>query len=209
MAAAVREVVALFTFSKDEGVRRRAQGDLRALALEHHFRVVGFVAIHSRTPTVWVAQLLRLLAKNPGTGLLCRVVGDVAMNPIVLHEFLVALSKQESFLYLGDAHLELSCESLGAIATLLATALGVQVLERSQAIKKALARKKRVQPLGGVAFGQTEDERKLIGKICRLHNDGMSLQKICDFLSENNIDTVRHKKWYPTTVKRIIERIRT
>lgn len=81
---------------------------------------------------------------------------------------------------------------------------------RSGRIKNSLLQlAKKGVVLGGRKYGSTPEEARIIRQILKLNNEGKSLEEICQLLDKNNIKTARNKKWYPTTVKRLIERNKT
>jgi hypothetical protein len=82
--------------------------------------------------------------------------------------------------------------------------------ERSSKIKQSLNLVKQSgRKLGGKPFGVTASELTIIQQILNLYKNGYGLKKICDLLESNNIKTVANKRWYPTTIKRIIERTKS
>lgn len=80
------------------------------------------------------------------------------------------------------------------------------------AIKKARGERVGQIPYGMMKNPQNPDmvipdmtEQKIIQLIKALHNEGKSYRQICAFLAEKGLDS-RGKKWYPTTIGRLLKR---
>lgn len=83
--------------------------------------------------------------------------------------------------------------------------------------KEALAHKQaQGEHVGSVPFGyvldgerlaQNEAEAAVIARVADLRNAGQTLQEIADTLNAEGISTKRGGRWYPTTVKNILERV--
>jgi DNA invertase Pin-like site-specific DNA recombinase len=108
---------------------------------------------------------------------------------------------------LANDRVEFDAIYLGAMRNLLAMTKWAEGKKRSESIKKSLKLKKaQGQRLGGQRFGVLAHEANVVQQILKLHEQGSSLQQICQALALTDIKTVRNKKWHPTTIKRIIER---
>jgi len=83
--------------------------------------------------------------------------------------------------------------------------------------KEALAHKQaQGEHVGSVPFGYVLDGERLanheaeaavIARVVDLRNAGQTLQEIADTLNAEGISTKRGGRWYPTTVKNILERV--
>lgn len=61
--------------------------------------------------------------------------------------------------------------------------------------------------LDGERLAQNENEAAVIARVVDLRNAGQTLQEIADALNAEGISTKRGGRWYPTTVKNILERV--
>ena len=85
----------------------------------------------------------------------------------------------------------------------------------SERTKTALTHKKEQgEHCGGVGFGYKvinkklakTEQYKVVKTIEELRNQGLTLQQIADRLNSENVATARGGKWYPTTVKNLVDR---
>jgi len=61
--------------------------------------------------------------------------------------------------------------------------------------------------LDGERLAKNENEAAVITHVVYLRNTGKTLQEIADTLNAEGISTKRGGRWYPTTVKNILERV--
>ncbi len=107
---------------------------------------------------------------------------------------------------LGDGSL-IGVDFLTIFLTMLKTSAEIEKKQRSKRIKNSLQLiTKKGRTLGGRKYGSIPEEARIIRQILQLDKEGKSLEAICLMLTANNIKTLQNKKWYPTTVKRLIER---
>lgn len=178
----------------------------RDFAARHNLVIVGFFAI-AHDAARQVSHAVRYCLQSAIDALIIDEPETIALAQNHLRkiiEDLVAANVELGFI---SHDLMVPSATINVFFRLLIASNKADRIERSTIIKKSLLKKKqRGIPLGGRKFGAVEQESAIVRQILKLHAEGLSLQKICDLLAHHDIKTIHNKKWYPTTVKRIIER---
>lgn len=189
------------------GIAHDKQTLIRKFAEHHHLSMVGFLVVEPGSVTTALNHALSLCSVHQARVIVVDQYSTLFLLPKDLKKTLALLVEQKITLAYAHDGCILSEEALNGVYHLLSASIVCEQEHRSSRIKKSLlAIKKKGRHLGGKAFGGSSQELTVIKQIVKLHEDGFSLQKICDLLLVNNIKTVSNKRWHPTTVKRILER---
>lgn len=179
---------------------------LRSCARRSHLQIMAFVAL-PKVSAERIFQALRLFQSYDARKLIVDAMDSFFMPAKSLVSFIDFLS--ENHLELVDASTDafFKPSHLESLRTMLQTSILAEKANRGKQIRKSLRLKKRAgAQLGGKKFGHAPEEKEIVERIIALYNSGISLQKICSILSSSDVQSVYRKKWYPTTLKRIIER---
>lgn len=208
MAEIPQKAVALFTnkayatYSDTEN----QQMILRSCAAASNLLIVAFVAMPKASPERLI-QALELCKNYEAQTIMLDAMDTLFMPTEALISFIASLIEKKISLIDASTRAFFLASQLLSLEALLRTSIWAVKEMRGKNIKKALRLKKRIgEKLGAKKYGQSPEELAVIKHIIELYDAGLSLQKICTILSSTDIPSVRHKKWHPTTIKRIIER---
>lgn len=206
------KVVILFLTSEtEEGLLAKQERYLKLSALAHGlgFGIAGVFAVpESQCKLGFSHAIAACIAHNAKT-LLLDQINSLALGYDELAQAFKMLFKNDITLRLSDS-LVVTSAHVQFIVDLLEANTQAERKARSGRIKNSLEKlSKKGIVLGGRKYGSTPEEARIIRQILKLDSEGKSLEEICQLLDKNNIKTARNKKWYPTTVKRLIERNKT
>jgi DNA invertase Pin-like site-specific DNA recombinase len=200
--------VALFAADQSGlGTTEDRQTMIRRFADLYNHVIVSFLVVEKNTMSAGIKHALYLCKTHQADMLIIDEYKTLSLPHKDLHKTLEDLVLENIKLAFAADGLVMEQNTLLGMHHLMSASMACDYEMRSIKIKKSLkSRKQKGMKLGGKQFGAASHESKIIHQILKLHNDGFSLQKICDLLFVNNIKTVLNGKWHPTTVKRIIER---
>lgn len=180
---------------------------LRAVAEKYRITIVAFMAIPKTSLLKHLQHALMPLKSSAAHTIIIDEAPTLFLPPADLRIILHLLAAHKARLIIANTGTNFEPEHLEALSLFLGVSSSAEGAQRGKKIKKSLLRKKREGlVLGGKRFGIDDSEQAIVKQIFDLRASGKSLQKICDLLAANDIKSVRHKKWHPTTLKRIIER---
>jgi DNA invertase Pin-like site-specific DNA recombinase len=206
-----KNAVALFiaTENTDAFAYQDKQTFIRDFALLHDIRIVGFLAIERFGIQNGITHAIELCSIHSARTLIIDDLRTFSLSHKDLVKLLGMLVSGNITIRFVSSNSILDHMVLNTMHHILMTSARMDNEIRSQKIKKSLVLKKRKgAKLGGRKFGSDTRETYVIHQILKLHSQGTSLLKICDLLAKNGIKTTQNKKWHPTTVKRILERMR-
>ncbi len=178
---------------------------LSSLARDQGLVITGCFAVPEEQFVLGFSHAMTSCLKHQAKILMLDQASSLFFNYQELSEALNSLTTHNISLMLGD--FLISPNYLAVFLTMLRASAGAEKKARSGRIKNSLhLLSKKGVALGGRKYGSNPEEARIIRQILELHKDGKSLEDICLMLAVNNIKTLQNKKWYPTTVKRLIER---
>jgi site-specific DNA recombinase len=160
------------------------------------------------------------MVKVSGDGIIATKLDRIARSTRdVLSMVEDVLIPNKKSLVLLDLNVDTSTPTGIMVLTMLAA---MAQLERSIIIERTQGGRKRKQENGGYAYGspkfgqqsinaelvEDEGETATIETIRKHRKSGKSYQKIADYLNENNIKSKQNKRWYPQTVKVVIDNLK-
>jgi hypothetical protein len=191
------------------GFHDNKQVPLKLRAEELDIAIVSFLAISPKAKRRGLEQAL-VFGQTLGAQYLILDESSILFLPTLEQgQILAGLSQAGISICLVNPKVCLEATCLHTWAELFMGGLKASSVAHSRQIKKGLAkRKKQGHPMGARPYGSNEGEVLALQEMLELTQKGMSLQKICDHLNRQNIQTVQQKTWYPTTIKRLLSRIR-
>lgn len=208
-AQEIQKAVAIFVSNSKEGMPsdEQKQTILREFALQRQIAIVSFLAMDGENTSAGIRHALSLCEAEFATCIVCDEPATFALLPEELGEILDTVARRGWSLLFADSGAIFDRKIADSMRTILRMSNWLLNQSRSKKIKSSLMlRKRRGIRLGGKKFGISSSEQTIIKQIQKLHEKGLSLQKICALLSANDIKTTNNKTWHPTTVKRILER---
>lgn len=199
--------VILFTRSESLNDENTIYQRLCQSAHARNFTIAGSFAICREEFFDGLLHALDVCSKNKANYLLIDSILSIRLSYKELFAALEHLIKHKISLVIDEILLEptmlLLCSSV------LSSAAAIEKEQHSTRIKNSLQhRSLQGQRLGGRKYGSKPEEARIIRQIISLNEEGKSLDEICRLLAVNNIKTMQDKKWYPTTIKRLIDRYR-
>jgi DNA invertase Pin-like site-specific DNA recombinase len=194
--------IALFSFAD-----HNKQSLFRDFASAHKLTIVGFFALQ-KSSTQALSDALSYCLRSDAQFLLIDEPKTLALAPQAMQQFLEELREKDISLGFITWNCLFDKNTLLVFVELLYVSQEAESKLRSQRIKKALKSKKRKgHTIGGKKFGRNKEQAAIIEQIVQLYKDGLSLQKICALLTQQDIRTEQNKSWHPTTIKRIIDSV--
>ncbi|MCA9507147.1 MAG: recombinase family protein [Myxococcales bacterium] len=170
------------------------------------FEIAGFFAVPQSQSNLGFTHAIDSCLTHHAKTILINDFTKCELKYKELRIFMAALLKNNISLMSDDDRC-LSLDNLKIFSDLLESCALAETKTHSTRIKQSLKElSQQGYVLGAKKFGSTPQEMRIIKQILKLESQGKSLQEICHLLSKNNIKTTRNKKWYPTTVKRLIDR---
>ena len=198
------KTVALFISSEphDEENDATKQALLRECAIKLSLTIVSFVALPKTSLFELLSQALSICKSNDAA-LLIDEQRTFFLSHRELENFLKVLDEYKISIIAARSGLILKPEYIALFINFLQLSAQAEHAQHSKSIKRSLKLKKRQGvKLGGKKFAEDE----IIKQIVELYKLGTSLQEICNILCANDVKSAYNKKWYPTTIKRIIIR---
>lgn len=185
---------------------REIEERLDDLALSEHHQIAGIFAARGSELNQALLQALSYSQKEKAKKLILdkEIILSASLNEQIEVFSRLSLAKM-SLMIIGEASFD--DKQLFFMQKMLKAFMEQEKKLRSKIAKQAsqkLAQQGHV--FGGKKYGQNQREKRIIKQILILHDEGFSFSAICKKLNDNKINTVHGKKWYPMTVKRIIER---
>jgi len=208
MKSTTKNAIALLAAETDfNGFSKDPQAIIREFAHGHGYVIVSFLMVEEDAVSTGLNHALSLCAHHQARVIIIDEPATLALPKKELLTFLLSMAEHGLSLIFASSGATIGSEVLYLMYQLFYGSTLCDHKLHSHNIKKSLkSLKQKGVKLGGKPFGAATHESKIIQQILKLHNEGASLQKICDLLRINNIQTVLNKKWHPTTIKRIIER---
>lgn len=200
-----QKAVAIFiaSGSHEEENDAAKQVVLRECAMKLCLTIVSFVAIPRASLFERLGQALGICKSNGASALLIDEKKTFFLSHRELKDFFRILFEQKISVVAARSGAILTPDQLACCADFLQLSAQAEHEQHGKSIKRSLRLKKRQGiKLGGKKFADTE----IIKQIVDLHKIGKSLHEICIILSANDVKSTHNKKWYPTTIKRIIDR---
>lgn len=186
--------------------REDKQALLRACASQYGQEIISFLAM-SKINIKRLKQALLLCKRSGAKTIILDDFQHIFLEPKDLIDFLSEIA--DHGMGLIDAKTKAFFESahIKSMKQLFFISIKAKNELHKDKIKRSLRKKKQEGVrLGAHRFGDKPEEYEIMKYILELHKTGLSLNKICSYLNLREVKSAHHRKWYPTTVKRIIER---
>jgi len=204
MAEDRRKVVGIFLASKVQDKRADLQQALlRECATKYCLNIVSFVALPKTSLFEGLKQIIGIASSKNAHAFLIDEKDTLFLSGVELKNFFELLYKHKISIIAARSGLILGPHHVAVFADFLQTSAQAEHERHGQVIKRSLRLKKRQGiKLGGKKFAEAE----IIEQIMDLHRQKKSLHEICVILTMNDVKSTHNKKWYATTIKRIIDR---
>lgn len=178
------------------------QDVIRAYASDHDLDIVGFYVVLDDIER-GLSEALHAAESKKAGHIILSSAQTLELVPEILISVIDRLIEQKVYLSFASDDVRYDAKSLSVLKKLLNASKTAVYHARSHRIKSGLKNKR---PATTRKFGIGEDEQCIIRQIFDLHEQGQSLQRICELLAMGDVKTVQNKKWHPTTIKRILDR---
>lgn len=174
-------------------------------AQEHEMSIVGSFAAAKGEFFLAFSHAIKACSKNDATILLLDTLLSFQFSYKELSAALKMIADTTITLMVDGFCLDPKTSSV--FLSMLNAAAKVEKEQHSSRIKNSLQLlSKKGKSLGARKYGSVPEEARIIRQIIGLNKQGKSLDEICRLLENNNIKTTQDKRWYPTTIKRLIDR---
>ncbi len=206
--ASYQGIALLISEGSDTALNLQRQNDMRDFASARDIAIVGFLAIDHQNLLSGIKHAIRMCLDHKASHIIIDELETLSLPQKDLTDALRLLVFGNVDLVFARDGTVLNCITLTMMHQLLLLSLRAENQIRSRQIKNALLKKKQKGVvLGSRKFGALASESYIIRQMMNLREQGHSLQMICDSLENNQIDSLKKKKWHPTTVKRILDRV--